>query len=72
MSPTDVERESCADCPDPNDGNDDWCTGGNTCRLKSFFTGINFDGLHSRKFCVSSKFAFLIKIGSLLAGVTLN
>ena len=55
MSPTDVERESCAHCPNPNDGNDDWCTGGNSCRLKSFFTGIKFDGLQSKKICVSSK-----------------
>jgi hypothetical protein len=56
MSPTDVERESCAHCPNPNDGNDEWCTGGNSCQLKSFFTGFNFYGLQSNKICVSSKY----------------
>ena len=56
MSPTDVERESCAHCPNPNDGNDDWCTGGNSCRLIPFFTGGFFNGLQSNKFCVSSKY----------------
>ena len=55
MSPTDIERESCADCPNPNDGNDDWCTGGNSCQLKPFFTGFNLAGLQSKKICVNSK-----------------
>ena len=61
MSPTDVERESCAHCPNPNDGLDDWCTGGNFCRLKSFFSGwagLSENALQSEKFCVSSKYAF--------------
>ena len=57
MSPTDVERESCADCPDPKDGSDDWCTGGNSCQLKPFFTGFNLAGLQSKKICVNSKYA---------------
>ena len=64
MSQTDVERESCADCPNPNpkNGSDDWCTGGNSCRLEPFFTEGNLEGLQSNKFCVSSKYLVCILI----------
>ena len=58
-SPTDTERESCAHCPNPNDGNDDWCTGGNSCRLQPFFTGFTLNGVQSQKYCISSKYALL-------------
>ena len=62
MSPTDVERESCAHCPNPKDGSEDWCTGGNLCRLEPFFTEGNLEGLQSNKFCVSSKYLVCILI----------